>query len=351
MARLRVFDAAAAPTAREGVSKSAPSTNALQTFQLSVELGWSPVYAGDPIPVTVRLDDLQLQQSMAAQLASSSLGSPSATSTSLSNNWAGGVALELASLDTNGLRHIVLPAGNWADLLRPAAIDFADLGIASPVYSREWVIDQTNLELAPGSYELTVRWNGSGWPAASQPAGFTGLSLAPLVFTVLPVVTPADLATHLGRLSAAACAHGQWTLVRSLGNQALQADGASLDPERVDTRMLVAYAALQQQDYWDAQEVVSDLALLPNLEETVSQAVQLQASLAPKLILEWLAPSQPQLTIEAWPGQNVVTDYSTDLAHWSPLGTNQVLVSGENVNSSFPPRVGNRCYFRARWLP
>ena len=333
-------------------SISSASVNDDVPFELSAAAAWDPIIEGDPLPVTVRLEAPRVEQARIGWwTGQTNLPDGTLTVPSVAADWYQGLSLELTRLTTQGEHEVVLTSGTWETYLRPPAIDFTSLGMRLTVLAREWVLDGTNVQLTAGMYELRGSWNGYGWPETNRPAGFSGLSFPTVSLTVVPARNTNEQALHFGRLAANADALGQWNLARSLGLQAIQLNSTGTNLEMRETRLLTAQAALRQEDYSGAFQLLKAAPGLDPRDELERQMKETQAALAPRLQLK-KAPSSlsPLLIIQGLPNQVITSDQSGDAVHWIPVSTNLTDSAGQ-VLLPQPAAPGTPRLLRARWTP
>jgi tetratricopeptide (TPR) repeat protein len=232
---------------------------------------WQPVYAGDPLVVSVRIWSPRERQELYKQALKAEQGQAPTPSDfappKIPNDWISSVVFNLFKIDQAGKRVPVLPAGAWEPYrVKPETglLSLADLGLASP--SARWVVSPDAAKLSEGQYVLTVAWQGSVTGAGSGPRG-SELKSEELFFDVKPVTSDAEKAGHLGRMAYFEYRMGNYEQARRDGKEAVALDPENLFPERIETWFIIANASIGLKDFKSARETLTALlAKLPPQE-------------------------------------------------------------------------------------
>lgn len=334
---------------------------------LRSELTWTPTYAGDPLRVRVflsspRVFEESLEIVRRIEQGDVPPGDPPAPSVQLPAEWQTQVSLRLSRVKPDGTREEVLSGAAWTPYLRPQVGLPAGALPPGAVRSREWLVPAEVVQLTAGPCLLETSWNGRGLaPAEHLPASGI-LKADDLRFQVAspgPTLAGAGgadpRADHLGRLAFAAYVRGDHIEARRLGTEALQSDPGNLQPDRLETHLLVARSALAADDYDGAKAALDRLSRQPgadSLGEVLEMVTARLESLAPRLRLfpTLPAPGGLRLEIDALPGQRYVTYESTDLRSWSPLSTNRASGAWISIEPLPASRQGPR-FFRSVLQP
>jgi hypothetical protein len=321
-------------------------------LELSIELGWYPAYAGDPLSVHVGLQAAQYQQARVAQwLGLTNANGRLSDLPALGSIWPSGVQLELALLKAGGIREVVLSSNRWTAFRRPTTNEGWG-SLLLPVAAAEWLVPATNVGLSAGVYELTAFWDGQGLTDTNLIPAAKRIAAEPLLFAVTDPTNQTMQADHLGRLAIAARAAGELPAARTLAGQAIQLDGGNASIERTSTLRLAANLALAAGDYFDAFHTLGLLARTSNSRDRVYDAVRDQDALRPVTTLVRPPPGQPwKLEVAGWPSQLIEVQRSADLATWTTVQTLPVGPEGSldvaTVSTNDPPHQ----FYRALWRP
>jgi tetratricopeptide (TPR) repeat protein len=246
---------------------------------IRAEMRWQPVYAGDPLVVSVRIWSPRERQELYKQTLKAEQGQASTPSDfappKIPNDWASSVALGLFKIDQAGKRVSVLPPGAWEPYrVKPETglLSLADLGLANP--SAGWIVSPDAAKLTEGQYVLTVTWKGSVTGAGLRPGG-SELKGKDLFFDVKPLTSDFERAGHLGRLAYYEYMAASYEQARRDGQEAVALDPENLFPERIETWFIIANASIALQDFKSARETLT--ALLAKLPPPKTSDIALAA--------------------------------------------------------------------------
>ncbi len=334
---------------------------------LRSELTWTPVYAGDPLRVRVFLSSPQvfeeaLEIVRQIEQGEAPPGEPPAPSVQLPTEWQTQLRLQLSRVKPDGTREVMLDPGAWTPYLRPQVGLPAGALRAGSVRSREWLVPAEIVRLAEGVWVLETAWEGRGLVLPEQLPSSGIVTAEEVNFAVVApgraLAGPGDpdpRADHLGRLAFAAYVSGNHSEARRLGTEALQHDPGNLQPDRLETHLLVARSALALHDHAGAKTTLDQLASLPGAESLgeVLELVRARLeSLAPRLRLfpATPVPGSFRLELDTFPGQRYVTYESADLRSWLPLSTNLSLTNWITL-PELPGSESNLRFYRAVMQP
>ncbi len=332
---------------------------------LRSELTWTPVYAGDPLRVRVFLSSpLVYEESLELlrriEKGESPVGEPPPPSIQLPTDWQVRVSLRLVRIDPDNTRRVILEPASWVPFLRAQVSLPVSAVRAHSVSSREWLVPAVAAQLTNGTYAIETSWDGTGLlPVEQLPAGGV-LTAQDLRFEVTTsgVAGPSGgppTADHLARLAYAAYSGGNHAEARRLGTEALLLDSGNLQPDRLETHLLVARSALAVQDYAGAKSVLDQLAAQPgagSLGEVLEQVRSRLESLAPRLRMfpSTLIQGSFRLELDTLRGPRYVTYQSTNMMSWLPIRTNLSLTNWITL-PDLPTDEGSQYFFRATMLP
>ena len=335
--------AAAAAAAQGPLADPVTSRRALQSgpppadvdpgpLELSADLAWREIAAGDPLRVWVRLHG---------------------PTRGVAANWADGVRLTLVRIGAAGQRETVLGPDAWKPFLQQAGFDTRLIPVPDVTLIREWLASAEAASLAPGRYELEISWAGAGLaPAETLPAGGV-LSAGSIGFEAVPAIGPRLLALHERHLAWACNAAGDDRGVLEHRREADRLDPGADDRLAFDVHFLAAASALRQGDPYEAARSLQGLTQPRDGSPSHAAELALErlTNLAPRLsLLEPADETRPTLLqLEGLPGQSYLLEGSADLRHWVPISTNTLVGSAMPV-ADRRPGPGANGYYRVRWV-
>jgi hypothetical protein len=123
------------------------------------------------------------------------------------------------------------------------------LATALPVLVEDWMMPAGECGgLKPGKYILEIAWSGSAFVDKGMLDASGQLMAEPVPFEVKKSATAIERAEHLEHLAQYEFLRGNLPQARSLGEEALRLGQESFGPERADTYLMVAHAALAMND-------------------------------------------------------------------------------------------------------
>ena len=102
--------------------------------------------------------------------------------------------------------------------------------------------------LKPGKYAIEIAWLGGAFVDKSLLDANSQLVAKPLQYEVKAPANAVERAEHLEHLAQYEFMQGNQPRARALGEEALRLDPESFGPERADTYLMVAQAALAMND-------------------------------------------------------------------------------------------------------
>jgi hypothetical protein len=226
---------------------------------LHVRLPHSIVYEGNPLPLHIRL--MSPLGRREAHLAARAREEGKAVSRPLHHyldgipvDWPDRLMLTLVRVQPDGRRETVVAPGAWRQW-RATPQDAAStiLRIGDPFV--EWRVPIEAVQLAPGRYVLKAQWDGTDAVDAAW-LDADGLLRAPEVaLQVRAAGSATERAKHAQRRAQEDFQAGRYRQAREQGQEALRLDPEGvLDPERIETYLTIARAALAVGDADSAAE-------------------------------------------------------------------------------------------------
>jgi hypothetical protein len=322
-------------------------------FELAIEPMWSEPLPGDPLPVTFRLSCPRAQAQALLWLDANEGTNTTAPvfSPAVRSDWADGLDLVLARLETNGQRTLILTGAQWQAYSDTAVLklDASDGNVFAR--SRRFWVPPNVVQFAPGAYVLEAQWRGNSYTdPALLPAG-GAVSAETLLLGVWPMLTDGDKALHAERLARQAYRDGDKVLARDLALQAIGFGPALSSPDRAETYLLAAVTTLQLKDMKSSVKLLQDLAeTLPANDATGLRREVLSsvALLKPNLQVEPSAGAL-RLKVTGTSGQTYVTMASTNLQNWMPISTN-IATEGVFVVDDPGWSALQKRFYRSLWV-
>ncbi len=323
-------------------------------FQVSAEVLWEPVLAGDPLRLVVRLNAPSATEAWTQALRQGQHNGPP-TLPAMASDWWNGLRLELFRLGTNGVRTSVLAPDRWAAYSR--TVSDASTGIEQRLgsWTQEYLTDPAVLGLEPGNYALRVQWDGHGLASLAAPVSGSALTGAEIAFRVAAATDDSARARHLERLAFQAWDQERWESARDLAQQAALFAPGAVNPEAVDNQFVLASASVRLKDYLGAAKSLSAFAL--SSAGRVTPEFQRQA----RFHLDALVPSvevqQPpsrsagsQLLIRGHAGQTYELQVSADLKTWTTTDRRSSSVMPYLVDDKTMSGELEERFYRVLWL-
>ena len=320
------------------------------TFRLEVEPAWTPVFAGDPLMVNVRLSFPQAQAEALQWLDDneSTTNTPPQFAPDLGTNWPDGLSLTLSLLGTNGPT-LVVTGAQWTPYLQT----MTDVSMIEPMLfcrSRTFMLPPELAAIAStNSYALDAAWYGTNYadPSLLPPGGV--VSAPTSFFSSVIAVTPTDQAAHLERLATQAFQSGSTQSALGLALQAIQADPTLSSPQRVGTYTMASILTLQSGDLKTAVQLLQSLMSLLPAQDNTGLGTEVQGDLDMLRPTLELAPDLQgvRLSVQGFPGQAYTIMSSANLQTWTNLATNVA------TNGGFDLVVGangSARFYRAVWV-
>lgn len=187
-------------------------------LELTAELPGEEFYAGDPLPVTLRLVSPRTRRQAYRPAATTQAAAPPALPADwpkIAPDWQKAVRFTLLAVGPDSRQQPLDKQIDWPKLL---LADSPTDRIGSP--AAVWLVPpETNLP--PGRYLLQAAWDGRGLALpADLPSD--GLLPAELEFELIEPRTNAQKAVHLQRLAEFFYARREFARARELGRQAIQ---------------------------------------------------------------------------------------------------------------------------------
>ena len=274
-------------------------------LELSADLDWPDLVAGDPLRLWVRLHG---------------------TTSVVPPNWPDGLVMTLRRLSDSGQPEVVLEPDQWPALLQPATFDTRLLAITNVTQIREFLVPPEIAGLDAGRYTLEIAWQG---------AAFAPDMLLPTngVITIPAIEFEVQAATNTTN-QALGHRHRAWydyltdnfPGVLTHTREADRLDPDSSEPLAIQARLMRATAAANRDAPLETAQVLDNLRRqLPSEDNHVAEmAAEHLSQLVPRLsVLEGPTAGQElRLAVTAIPGQKYILQGSTDLATWTSISTN-----------------------------
>lgn len=236
---------------------------AVPALEISADLQSSPVYAGDPFSVRVRIASPRARQEQyrrQLKLERGETAEPAGfTAPKIARDWVSSLQMDLYRLDAAGTRTSVLSGSNWDAYLVKPDPRLADIGPVLGVESRDWLVPPESLRFEEGHYVLELSWLGKGKVDNAFLAADGALKGRDLRFHVHRPVEPAQRAAHLTRLARYEYNARQYWQARADARSALALSPKKLDPEATMSYFVVANASLALQDVPSAKAAYEEL--------------------------------------------------------------------------------------------
>ncbi len=320
-------------------------------FELSQELRWTNVWAGDPLRLRLRLDCAQFQQAwtLAAIEATTNI-SPSSTLPWISTNWHEGLSLSLYRLETNGVRTPILSGNGWTNYLRPVLVQPEDLGLRSWSSSREWLVTPEAAGLKEGTYVVTAQWQGAGLTDPPTAPSDGPVMAADLTFQVVKPLDNEDKADYLHHMAFWQFLNGLNGAALTNALEALRLQPGVVNPETHELTMIAATAALRLNDLLsaaktlDAQELLMEASPTSEVGDWIKHTLK---ALKPELRVAKLSPLT--ITVIGHTNQNYQVFSSPDLKTWTSVQT--IKMTDNQTNIVDPEGVlATPKFYRITWL-
>jgi hypothetical protein len=323
-------------------------------IELSAELEWGPVLAGDPLWLTAQLSSPRWRQEAFLQRIQNSteMTAPSPLA-GLAAHWVDGISLNLYRIQPGGARNLVLSQDQWRNFRRELAIDGAAWDGILAARSREWMAPGEAAALLEGNYLLIIAWDGTGLidPGALAVGGV--LSETEIFFEVKPITGDTERAAHLRRVAFQKWDSGEDQLARQIAIEALALDPNHRGKEAIETAFIVASASIRLDDYLGAAQALRGITEgSPELAQThlAEQAAAFFRLLAPELQVVSAGAGLPtMLTVIGHPRQLYALQFSEDLRAWETLQLLPTTASRFTVEDPAPR--SQQSYYRLHWLP
>jgi hypothetical protein len=274
-------------------------------LELSADLEWPEVVAGDPLRLWVRLHG---------------------TTSAVAANWTEGLVLTLRRLSDSNPPEVVLEPDRWPAFLQPVSFDTRLLAITNVTRIREFLVPPDVADLEAGTrYALDVAWKGAAFaPAMLLPTN--GVVTIPTIDFEVQAATNATLEA----LGHRHLAWFHYLVENSPGVLTHTREADRLDPEAagplaIQTQLMRATAAASLQVPLEGAQVLDRLRRQPLGENNT--AAEVVADRFRLLVPEMRVAEIPdarggwRLEVRALPGQTYVLQGSTDLITWTSIST------------------------------
>ncbi len=344
---------ATVPLASRSLQSFATAT--APSFQVTTDVVWEPVLAGDPLRIVVRLNAPSATEAWTQALHQEQHNGPP-TLPAIASGWWNGLRLELFRLGTNGARTSVLAPDRWAAYSRTVSDPSTGIEQRLGSWTREFLTDPAVSGLEPGNYTLRVQWDGHGLATLAAPASGSATTGTEIAFRVAAAADDVTRARHLERLAFQAWDQKRWESARDLAQQATLLTPGAADPEAVDNQFVLASASVGLKDYLGAAKSLTTFAL--SSAGRVTPEVQRQA----RFLLDALVPSvevqQPpsaaagsRLLIRGHAGQTYELQVSPDLRAWTTADRRSSSVMPYVVDDKTVSGEPGKRFYRVLWLP
>jgi tetratricopeptide (TPR) repeat protein len=251
---------------------------------VQVELPETPVYAGDPLLVNVRLTSPKADQHLQRAWRRMEKDRPAdaVALPQLAVDWAAGLTLTLSKVVSEEKSIPVLVNAQWDayQLVEQSAIP------GTGVWTAAWLVPADVATLKPGQYVLEVSWQGKDRVDAAWLDGEEQLAGKAVTFTVQPAKSEVEIAVHLGRLAQAAYRTGNYAEAVRHADAVLTRLPDEPSPRRARFTLLAANAAFGTGDYQASLDRYQALAaqLPPPQQSCLAVTIQEQIALLEQLI-------------------------------------------------------------------
>jgi len=220
---------------------------------LAGKLAWQHVYEGDPLWIHAGLTSPRAQQlfNQAARRREKNLPVETGAFEMPDippEKWASTITIRVAKVDERGQSVPVFGAD--ANPFRvPRHDEDSPMGERLPILVADWMLPAAVCAgLKPGKYAIEIAWLGATIVDQRLLDANGRLLAEALRFEVTAPANAIERAEHLDHLAQYEFFQGNQARARALGEEALRMDPESFGPERADTYLLVAQAALAMND-------------------------------------------------------------------------------------------------------
>ncbi|MCC7375571.1 MAG: hypothetical protein IT581_13020 [Verrucomicrobiales bacterium] len=344
------------PASAAATSRWLTMPSPTSAIQVDAASEWDDVLEGDPLRFTVRLTVPSVVRTWTRFLHQQTPPPEPPPFPDFSADWPDGLVMELARVENDGTRTVVVPAGSWSRDRREPPSNPLFWERRTGARTREFLTDPVRVPLKPGEYTLTVAWDGRN-RVDPQLLPVSGLvSGGELRWTVASATNDTQRAASFRRLAFQAWDRGLAVEAQKFGHQAIQLVPEDFGREATENIFVVAAANIRLGSLRAAAQLLADFG--SEFATRTNPELRLVArdwskGLAPSIRL--VAPSGPagptRLEITAHSGQTYTIQVSTDLQNWTALDRRASTTTTYEVSDPDGSAIPGPRFYRVIWEP